>query len=95
MEGKNSSIAHIVVGIIIGFILAAILLNSESEKKYSYIESCEELVSEYQEKLQQANETIENLNYEIEEAKSNAWESYYDMGEALDNLETADTIPEP
>jgi hypothetical protein len=95
MEEKNNPVANIVVGIIIGFILAAILFNSESEKKSNYIQSCEELVGEYRERLQEANETIENLNYDIEDAKSSAWGDYYDMSNALDNLDTADTIPEP
>lgn len=47
-------------------------------------EELENRVNDYQDALERANS-------EIGDAKSHAWESYEEMGEALDNL---DTIPE-
>ena len=48
-------------------------------------EELENKLSDYQDALQEANDNIE-------EAKWYAWESYEEMGEALDYL---DTVPEP
>jgi len=48
-------------------------------------EELENRVSDYQTALEEANQ-------EIEDAKWYAWESYEDMGDALDSL---DTVPEP
>lgn len=48
-------------------------------------EELENMLSEYQDALQEANDNID-------EAKWYTWESYNEMGEALDNLET---ISEP
>jgi len=49
----------------------------------------------YQEALEEANDNIEESNSIIEEAQSYAWESYEEMGEALDNLHTVDTVFDP
>lgn len=48
-------------------------------------EELENRLSDYQTALEEANSNIEN-------AKGYAWESYEDMGDALDSL---DTVPEP
>lgn len=50
---------------------------------------------ELEDSLNQANDNIDEANSKIDEAKSNAWGNYYDMGDALDNLETVDTVPVP
>lgn len=50
---------------------------------------------EYESALNQANENIEEANSIIEDAQYNAWSSYDDMGDALDNLYTVDTVSEP
>lgn len=52
-------------------------------------------LDEYQSALQQANGNIEEANFSIEDAQSYAWSSYDDMGDALDNLTTVDTVTEP
>jgi len=52
-------------------------------------------LDEYQSALQQANQGIEEANSTIEDAQSYAWSSYEDMGNALENLYTVDTISEP
>jgi FtsZ-binding cell division protein ZapB len=43
------------------------------------LEDSRQTIEEYQEALQQANENIED-------AKAEAWTSYQEMGDALDNL---------
>lgn len=48
-------------------------------------EELENRLTDYQTALEEANQ-------EIEDAKWYAWESYEDMGDALDSL---DTVPEP
>lgn len=54
-----------------------------------------DLVDEYRYSLDEANENIEEANSQIENAQWSAWESYEEMGEALDNLYTVDTISGP
>lgn len=61
----------------------------------SKIQNLEDQNIEYQSSLEEANNNIEEANEQIEEAQSNAWSSYYEMGEALDNLTTVDTVAEP
>jgi len=52
-------------------------------------------IDEYQYALGQANENIDEANSIIEDAQNYAWSSYEEMGYALDNLYTIDTISEP
>ncbi len=52
-------------------------------------------VDAYQSALQQANENIDEANSIIEDAQNYAWSSYEEMGNALDNLTTVDTVSEP
>ena len=61
------------------------LQNSESEKIYiqSELEKTKDELNDVKDKLDEANSNIE-------EAKSSAWETYEDMGDALDNLETVE-----
>ncbi len=47
---------------------------------------------DYKSALEEANDNIEQVNSYIEEAQGYAWESYEEMGEALDNLQTVDTV---
>lgn len=47
----------------------------------SKVEDLKTNLSDYEEALQQAND-------DIQEAKNSAWETYQDMGDALDSLET-------
>ena len=58
----------------------------------SYLEN---RISDYESSLEEANSQIEEANSMIEDAQGYAWSSYEDMGYALDNLSTVDTIPEP
>lgn len=64
--------------------------------KYSSLKnenrSLREKVAEYESALDEANENIEEANSIIEEAQSYAWESYEEMGGALENLYTVDIV---
>ena len=55
----------------------------------------EDLIYEYRSALSEANDNIEEANSVIEEAQWHAWSDYYDMGYALDNLYTVDTVDGP
>lgn len=52
-------------------------------------------VSDYSSALEEANNNIEEANEIIEDAQGYAWSAYEDMGYALDNLQTVDTVSEP
>lgn len=87
-QNKNSSL---ITGFIIGFIFSLILIFNFNNKENTTT-ACEEIVDVYRDKLHEADKTIEDLNYQIEEAKASAWSSYEEMGEALDSLETAEIV---
>lgn len=84
-----------IVGWIIGIIIMVWLLSTignigkyDGETAEYWFEAYDEAESRaqtYQEALQEANSNIEDAKY-------SAWESYDEMGYALDNLET---VPEP
>ena len=58
-------------------------------------ERLSDLADEYYYALAQANENIEEANSVIEEAQGYAWSSYEDMGYALENMYTIDTVSGP
>lgn len=58
-------------------------------------EVLQDTVYSYEDALSEANSNIEQCNANIEDAQVYAWESYDEMGEALDYLETVDTVDEP
>lgn len=67
--------------------------------QHSDIVKLRDALSEANANIDTANNTIEELNSQIDDAKSNAWSDYETMGYALDNLEgggeTASTISDP
>ena len=80
-------------------IIASVILLFILGQKYKALKSeNEELsgqVDEYDYSLSQANDNIEEANSIIEDAQGYAWSSYEEMGEALDNLTTVDTVSSP
>jgi len=82
---------------ILSFILFIILIlgwlkyNNLKEENAILIDQ----VNAYQYALSQANENINEANSIIEDAQSYTWSSYEEMGNALENLYTVDTVPEP
>lgn len=75
--------------ILIGITFWALFLHKQ---KYEDM-TAEEWFNEYDEaqsQLESTKEALDQANSNIEEAKYYAWESYDDMGYALDNLETVE-----
>lgn len=70
-------------------------LRSENEDLSAENEDLSSLVDEYDYSLSEANDNIEEANSIIEDAQGYAWSSYEEMGEALDNLTTVDTVSAP
>lgn len=73
--------------------------SSSNEGTYSgnqvYESNCEDDISEYTYALEEANSNIETANSSIENAQYSAWETYNEMGDALDSLEQIDVVDEP
>lgn len=66
------------------------------DEEYDYSEDvCEERIGEWRSALEEANEKIDNLNSRIEDAQYYSGESYEEMVDALDGLETEDNVYEP
>lgn len=64
--------------------------------EYEYkIEELETQVEDLKMSLQEANDKIDKLNGQVEDARSTAGESYTEMRDALEELETEDIIDEP
>ncbi len=75
------------IGILI--VIVILLLNEKSnlEKEVIYWQDEYESV---QSELNITRDNLEQANWNIEDARSYAWESYEDMGTTLDNLETVE-----
>ncbi|MEW6407792.1 MAG: hypothetical protein AB1465_03820 [Patescibacteria group bacterium] len=89
---KTDNKENIFIYILIGIIIFGLLQFNKNNKK---IERLTNLISEYQYALERANKNIEEANSIIEDAQNYTWSSYQEMGEALDNLYTVDTVLEP
>lgn len=103
MEKKNNLIlAIVIIALIIGGIFLfsyysdeiSLLKSSNEELQAENIDLQDEL-DKFKKALSDANSNIEQANQNIENAKGQAWDNYYTMGDALDSLETVDTISEP
>jgi len=69
-------------------------LKEENTKLESQVEEQLDQINDYRDALDQANSNIDEANSEIEEAQGYVWGNYHDMGTALENLYTIDTINE-
>ena len=56
------------------------------------VDNLQSEVEDLQSALQKANNHIEEANSSIDSAKGYAWETYDEMGVALDSLDTVDTV---
>ncbi len=52
-------------------------------------------LDDYKDALAEANKSIDRANSIIEDAQDEAWSSYQEMGEALENLETVKNVSDP
>ena len=100
MSNDTSRATGWIVAVILGIILFfAWDGNSSNEEELSAaheeISSLESRIEDYQSALSEANSTIEELNSDIEFAQSYSGSSYEEMVDALDNLQTRETVSEP
>lgn len=95
MERNKSLTLTICVIIIIWMSFVIRARNNTIESLRGDIENYEYRIDDYSEALSEANDNIEEANSNIEDAQGYAWSNYYDMGYALDNLKTVDTVSEP
>lgn len=59
-----------------------------AEEWFNEYDSTETELQECQDNLSDYEDALDTANSNIEDAKYYAWESYYDMGYALEDLET-------
>ena len=83
----------VIIGVII-FVLIGYYDNrmDDMSLEISYLE---ESVGYYEIALEEANDNIDDANSIIQEAQFYAWESYDEMGEALEYMSTVDNVREP
>jgi len=84
MENNNQTLVIVLV--------IALLLSLFRTQKYEEY-TAEEWAAEYEytnDKLESYIDALDEANSNIEDAKYYVWESYDDMGYALDDLETVD-----
>ena len=86
---SNYKVAAVILLVVVFF------LNYQYRKERKDNLILQDRLSEYQSALNYANENIEEANSIIEDAQSYAWSDYYDMGYALDDMYTVDTVSEP
>jgi F0F1-type ATP synthase membrane subunit b/b' len=86
MSEKNKNIFIVVLIIII------LLFWSNLNKVKNEKEICTSSLYRANNSLNDARDIIDEANDNIENARDEAWSSYEDMGDTLDNLETVDNI---
>jgi len=92
--GDNSYKGTIIVVILIAGIWIWSLYGDIKELKNENF-YLQDSLSSYQYALEEANNNIDEANSIIEDAQNYAWANYEEMGYALENLYTVDTISEP
>lgn len=76
-------------------IIAVVWLGIAVHNQHKQIEQLKDIVSDCDSAVTQANQNIDDLNSNIEDAQSNAWSDYDSMGDALDGLQTGETVSNP
>ena len=81
--------------VIVILIVVLLILGQKYKALKSENEDLTSLVDDYDYSLSEANDNIEEANSMLEDAQGYAWSSYNEMGEALENLTTVDTVSGP
>lgn len=95
MNTKSSAgwvIAVIATAIAIVFWISFNKVNNENKELRGDLKTSESQVEVLDTKLNDANTTIEDQNSNIEDAKNYSGEDYYSQQDALDTLDTYDTV---
>ena len=78
-----------------GLIVFLFLINFQYQKLKTENSELKDTLSQTSNALEEANGHIDDANAEIEEAQNTAWSDYEDMGYALENLSTVETVTAP
>ncbi|MBI4092668.1 MAG: hypothetical protein HY420_01960 [Candidatus Kerfeldbacteria bacterium] len=92
---EDRKISWVAGAIIIGLVWWALGLNGQLSKVKEENLALQQRVSDYSSSLQEANDNIEQANGYIEDAQGYAWATYQEMGDAIDSLQTVDTVSGP
>lgn len=76
--------------VFIVLIVISILFWRDHNNLINQVESLQDQISNFDYRSRLCFDALDQANLNIEDAKSYAWESYDDMGDALDNLETVE-----
>lgn len=81
----------------LGFILliAVIWLGITVHNQNKSIDQLKGIISDCDSAVTEANQNIEDVNSGIDDAQVNAWSDFDTMGQALDDLQQADTVDNP
>lgn len=92
MEKKSNILTYILVGLLIFSFFQYNKLQKKNERLTNQVSSYEDALDDANSNIEEANSTIEDLNSGIENAQGYAWSTYDDMGSAIDDLTTGDTV---
>jgi len=100
MEENNEPKGWLTIILVIALIWAIFFHKDKyegqtAEEWFNYYDYEVAINDELRDALQEANYNIEEANSMIDDAKWYAWESYEEMGEALDSLDNVETVSEP
>ncbi len=94
-EMKQKRLLFVIIILIVFIIVQSRKINSLKQYSLLLLNSIDEASANnisLMYALDEANANIERVNSNIEDAQYYAWEGYKEMGEALDSLETVETI---
>lgn len=74
--------------LIVGLVIISLLFWKDHSQLTKKIIELDNQISNLESEKDDCKNALDNANSSIEDARSAAWSSYEDMGDALDNLET-------
>mgnify|MGYP001561069760 FL=1 len=82
------------IGIVIGIFICASFGPSQEDHEIA-LGQCEIVRDDYVAALEDANDSIQEANYQLADGQSYAWSSYEDMGYFLENLYEVSEADDP
>ncbi len=92
METKSNLRTYILIGLLVFSFFQYNKVQKKNDRLVDHVSSYENALDEANSNIEEANSTIEDLNSSIENAQGYAWSTYDDMGSAIDDLSTGDTV---